>query len=74
MEHQPSTSPAQWLRDVMARNAALRQYAIDHDRFSEQEQMHRLLGNWAEAEAAHWNALLVLRAYRADVDDPEPRG
>ena len=53
-------------RDIPARNAAYR-YAAAYDRFAEEEQMHRLLGNWAEAERAHRYALICLRAWDAEV-------
>lgn len=55
------------------REAALRTYAAAYDRFAETEQMHVLLGNYAEAEGAHAYALWAVRAYKAEMDDPEPR-
>ena len=57
-----------------ARKAVLRQLAEAHDRFSEQEQVLVFQGMYAEAEGAHQLALWVLRAYRAEMDDPTPKG
>lgn len=56
-----------------ARKAALEQYAHAHDHFSEQEQILKLRGQEVEAVGAHAYALQTLRAYRAELDDPEPK-
>ena len=55
-----------------ARKAVLRQLAEAHDRFSEREQVLVFEGLYAEAEGAHQMAWWLLRAYRAELDDPEP--
>lgn len=59
------------LRDAEAVRAARLRYARAHDKFAELEQRHAGK-NDAEAEGAHWYALRVLRAYRAELDDPAP--
>ena len=59
--------------DVAAQMAAQYQYARAHDRFAELEQIARHRNKPAEANGAHMLALITLRAYRAEVDDPEPR-
>ena len=61
------------LRDIEARNAAMRTYAVAFDRFAEREQTHRLSENLAASEGAHQYAIWCMRAYRAETDDPEPR-
>lgn len=71
MDNDRSITPVQFLRDVAARQAALHRYAAAYDRFAEEEQMHHLLGNWPEAEGAHVYAMACLRAYRAEMDDPD---
>jgi hypothetical protein len=63
-----SQTPAQWIRDGNARNAAIRRYAYAHDRFAELEQTTK----GAEREGAHRYAMWALRAVRAELDDPEP--
>lgn len=66
-------STADVIRDSRARVAVLYQYAEAHDVFSEMEQrmMHRACV--LEAAAIHEFAVRVLRAYRAELDDPEPK-
>jgi hypothetical protein len=59
-------------RDKRARDAVLRDIARAHDRFAEEEQMHVLLGNDAESVGAKWYADVTLRAYRAEMREPEP--
>lgn len=59
--------------DKRARKAALEQYAKAHDRFSEQEQILLLRGEEIAAAGAHEFALQALRAFRAELDDPEPK-
>jgi hypothetical protein len=56
---------------AQAKRAVLYQYANEHDVFAELDQ--RLAGQPIEAaREAHEFALRVLRAYRAEMDDPEP--
>ena len=50
---------------------ALYQYAAAHDGWSEQEQLLMLEGRHIEAEGAHQYAVMVLRAWLAEKDDPE---
>ena len=64
---------AEAIRDVRARTAALYRYAEAHDHFSEQEQ-RLLLFRPEQAEIAHQLAVRALRAYRAELDDPQPEG
>lgn len=61
------------MRDMLARQAVLRGLAAAHDRFSEEEQQLRLIGKDVEAEGAHVVAVRILRAYTAEMDDPNPR-
>jgi hypothetical protein len=63
--------PTEYIRDLKAKRACLAQLADAHDRFSEIEQMAHVHGETVEAEGAHRYALWVLRAYRAELDDPE---
>ena len=60
------------LRDIEARNTALRTYAVAHDRFAVTEQQLVAEGRIPEAEGAHTYALIALRAWLAERDDPEP--
>jgi hypothetical protein len=53
-----------------ARAAVLRTLATRHDYFAEQEQLLVAEGRYAESQGAHKYALWVLRAYRAEMDDP----
>lgn len=63
-------TPVQFIRDISARQAALRRYARAFDRFSTMEQA---FAGTAEGEGAHGYALIALRAYRSEIDDPQPR-
>jgi hypothetical protein len=54
-------------RDLPARNA-LSRYIVAYERFAELEQMHKLLGNWADAEGAHAYGLILLRAIKGESD------
>ena len=65
--------PVHILRDAMTRSNAIRTYALAHDHWAEEEQIRRVEGKDAEAEGAHQFALMTLRAYRAEIDDPEPK-
>ena len=69
-----SKTPVQLLRDLAARRAVLERLALAHDRFSEAEQMYVACGQQALAEGAHAYALICLRAYRNECDDPIPEG
>lgn len=64
---------AEAIRDIRARSEALRQYARAHDRFAELEQITVSRGRVHEAGGARVLALIALRAYRAELDDPEPK-
>jgi len=55
------------------RKAVLEQLALAHDHWSEEEQFLVGQGRVVEAEGAHQHALYVLRAYRAEQDDPKPK-
>jgi hypothetical protein len=65
--------PVHILRDAITRSNAIRAYALAHDHFAEEEQIRRAEGKEVEAEGAHQFALMTLRAYRAEIDDPEPK-
>ena len=60
------------IRQAQARRSALYTYARAHDKFSELEQRHAAR-NPVEAAGAHEYALRLLRAYKAEIDDPEPK-
>jgi hypothetical protein len=57
-----------------ARKAVLEQLALAFDRYAELEQNLALVGNYAEAEGARLMGLTILRAYDAEMHDPEPDG
>jgi len=59
------------IRDQSAQANAIRRYALRHDEVSEQEQMFTLVEEHWRAAQAHDIALLLLRAYRAEWEDPE---
>ena len=69
-----SNQPVHAIRDAIAGRQSIRWYALRHDAFSEAEQMERLAGEDNAAEMAHDIALMLLRAYKAECDDPEPAG
>jgi len=52
--------------------AVLQQLAKAHDRFAEDEQMLRVKKRHEEANTMHGYALVILRAYMAEKDDPKP--
>lgn len=60
------------IREVSAKREALFNYAQWHDDFSTEEQTLTAEGRTFEAEGAHEFALRLLRAYKAEIDDPEP--
>lgn len=53
-----------------AQAAVLLQLAIAHERFTEQERVLAAEGRVAEAEGAHKIALRLVRAYKAEKDNP----
>lgn len=55
-----------------ARKAVLRQLAAAHDTLLAVEQQHVIEGRYIEAEGAHVIGLRLLRAYKAESDDPAP--
>ena len=56
-----------------ARRAALEQYAHAHDAWSEREQLAALEGDVAYREECHRYAVMVLKAYRLELDDPKEK-
>ena len=54
--------------------AACNQLALAHDRFAETEQVLVAEGKYIEAQGAHEYAALIVRAYKAELDDPKPEG
>jgi hypothetical protein len=50
----------------------MHQYAAAHDSWAEQEQLLALEGRIIEAEGAHQYARIVIRAWLAEQDNPEP--
>jgi hypothetical protein len=67
------TIPELFSRDENAKAAAMRQYSANFDWFAESEQTYRTdLPDLAKEVGAV--AFLFLRAYTAEMRDPEPRG
>lgn len=60
------------IREVSARREALYRYAQAHDHFATEEQTATAEGREIEAAGAHEYALMTLRAYRNEIDDPPP--
>jgi len=58
--------------DAVARATALRRYAQAHDKFAELEQVMIQRKCPHLAAIAHALALIALRAWLAEQDDPEP--
>lgn len=58
------------IRQAAARRAAIFAYAQWHDDFSTEEQTLTHEGDDSEAARLHGIALILLRAYRAEMDDP----
>jgi DNA-binding NarL/FixJ family response regulator len=54
--------PIHTIREITPKSAVLQRLALAHDRFSEVEQMQKLLGNIPEAEGAHQFALIAFCA------------
>ncbi len=67
-----ANQPVHVLRDAIVRSNALRFYATAWDHWTTEEQVKRAEGNPIEAEGAHEFAMRIVRAYRAELDDPEP--
>jgi hypothetical protein len=61
------------IREAAAKRESQFRYAAAHDKFAELEQRYSAVA-LDESEVAHEYALLVLRAYRAEIDDPVPAG
>ena len=61
------------IREAAAKRESQFRYAAAHDKFATLEQRHSGT-NPIEAAGAHEYALICLRAYRAEVDDPAPAG
>lgn len=66
------STPAQYLRDMDARNSALAAMIRAHERLAEREQILLLEGREDDAKTTHELALLVLRAYDVEDRDPDP--
>lgn len=61
------------IREAAAKRESQFRYAAAHDKFATLEQ--RYSGhNPIEAAGAHEYALICLRAYRAEIDNPTPAG
>jgi hypothetical protein len=54
-------------------SAVLKRLAVAYDHFIDAEEMHKLLGNDGDAEDARQIADRIMRAYRAENEDPSPR-
>jgi hypothetical protein len=59
---------------VDPRAAVIRRLAAAYDKFAEEEQELAGLGWYERSTIAHGYCLIVLRAYRAELDDPTPEG
>lgn len=59
--------------DMTAFEAALYRYAAAYDHFAEQQQIAVASGRDIEASGNGWYAQIALRAYEAELRDPEPR-
>lgn len=55
-----------------ARKAVLRQLSSAHGRFLVLEQAHVTRGEYGAAQTDHEFGMVILRAYKAESDDPEP--
>lgn len=54
-----------------ARTEVIRQLAKDFDRHCEDEQIARFAGNDWDETLAHDASVILFRAWRAELDDPE---
>lgn len=61
-------------REQLARHAALLHLAAAHDKFAEREQVQVGRGDYVAAEHYHKYVAWIVRAYRAEMDDPTPQG
>lgn len=55
-----------------ALSAVLQQLALAHDHWEEEERFLVAQGREIEAQGAHELALACLKAYRAELENPEP--
>jgi hypothetical protein len=69
----PSDQPVHILRDAITRANAIRFYATAYDHFAQEEQVCVAEGRMVEAEGAHQFCRMLIRAYKAEIDDPEPK-
>jgi len=61
------------MRATAERERVIFRYATLHDAWSEAEQLLMQQGRTHEAERARRTAQLILRAWLAEVEDPEPQ-
>lgn len=66
-------TPADLIRDMNARSAAVRTYARAFDEWAQEQQSLVGEGKVTEAAGAGAYASWALRAYRSEIDDPEPK-
>ena len=66
--------PIHTIREVTPRSAVIDAITAARERFFEAEQMHRMLGNYEDAEGAHQYALWCQRALDVERDNPVPEG
>lgn len=59
-------TPAQLIRDIDARNAAMRVYAEAYDRLATQAQVEVVSGHVIHAAITRHRAAIALRAFRAE--------
>lgn len=64
--------PVHALRDAIAERTAMQTLAERYDYWREREQAHRLAEELYLAEGASRYAEWLLRAYKAELNDPEP--
>jgi hypothetical protein len=62
------------IREAATRRRAILSYASIHDSISELEQTLVGAGELEKAAEAHQYGTIVLRAYMAEIGDPEPQG
>jgi hypothetical protein len=72
MMEAPLPYPTEYIRDLKAKRAALRQIAEARERHAEAEQLARLSGDEVAEDRAHQAVLATTRAYAVELDDPEP--
>jgi hypothetical protein len=64
--------PVHTMRDAVAERSAMQALAERYDYWREREQGHRLASELYLAEGAARYAEWILRAYKAELNDPEP--